>query len=132
MKKVQYITMGSYPIYVGFTDCPKAFAAELKRLDVKDCPAFVPEKAAGCVHFLESESNLTTVIMCIDRAKAKGKTLSQQVSLIAHEATHIWQDCKRVMNEKNPGDEIEAYAIQWITQCCVDLFLEKPKKIAKP
>jgi hypothetical protein len=35
---------------------------------------------------------------------------------------HVWQETKRMIGEDSPGKEIEAYAMQNITQELFDLF----------
>ncbi|MDX5412786.1 MAG: hypothetical protein LPK02_07040 [Rhodobacterales bacterium] len=38
------------------------------------------------------------------------------MGLVAHECMHMWQEVKRYIGEKAPGDEMEAYALQ--AMCC--------------
>lgn len=74
-------------------------------------------------HVWEKNSFLFGVI-CVDLAKAKN--LTQVLALLAHEATHIWQDFVEHIGEENPSSEFEAYALQSITQALfVSLFEQK-------
>lgn len=50
---------------------------------------------------------------CVDR------TVIEIHGLLLHEAVHIWQRLKKIMNEQDPSSEFEAYSIQRIAQ---DLF----------
>ena len=43
----------------------------------------------------------------------------QVYGLLLHEAVHVWQKVKKLMGEKEPSSEFEAYSIQRIAQ---DLF----------
>ena len=40
--------------------------------------------------------------------------------LLAHEAVHVWQSCCVTMREDRAGDEVSAYAIQFIFQWMFD------------
>lgn len=42
--------------------------------------------------------------------------LIYQQGLIVHESVHVWQEVKRMMAEKEPSIEFEAYSIQKISQ----------------
>lgn len=50
------------------------------------------------------------------------------MSVIVHEAVHVWQEIELIMGEKQAGREIEAYAVQWISQCCLNIITEAWKK----
>lgn len=127
MKKFQYIDFGCYPVWVGITDCPKVFAKEIKRLGIKDEVEFVCSGAAATTHILTSDTGNAVAIVTVDITKIKGKTKSQIMALLVHEAVHVWQECLERMREKNPGQEIEAYAIQWVSQCFMNIIMD-PKK----
>lgn len=46
---------------------------------------------------------------------------AEKYSLIAHEATHVWQEIAEIMGENNPSSEFEAYSIGDI---CLNLITE--------
>lgn len=48
-----------------------------------------------------------------------GRDLIEVYGLLLHEAVHIWQRVKKLMGEREPSTEFEAYSIQAIAQ---DLF----------
>ncbi|KYQ84262.1 hypothetical protein AWW72_10190 [Acinetobacter sp. NRRL B-65365] len=48
-----------------------------------------------------------------------GRVLIEVYGLLLHEAVHIWQRVKKLMGEREPSTEFEAYSIQAIAQ---DLF----------
>ena len=49
------------------------------------------------------------------------------MSLLVHEAVHVWQTGRQMLGEKNPSDEFEAYALQFISQ---SLFKEYARQTA--
>ena len=55
---------------------------------------------------------------------AKNRTRIEVVGFVAHEATHIWQFIRQAIAEDAPGWEVEACAVQWITQWLLEC-LEK-------
>lgn len=42
--------------------------------------------------------------------------------LLLHEAVHVWQKVKKLMGEKEPSSEFEAYSIQAIAQDLFEMF----------
>jgi hypothetical protein len=96
---------------------PRDYAAAVAHLKVKGAPPFLLSGADATVHFFEREGKLSAVV-CIEVGK---HSLSQIHAMLVHEAVHIWQEYLRGIRETAPGDEIEAYSIQSISQ---ELFLE--------
>lgn len=135
--EVDYFHMGPWHIYVGFTTSPTAFQKEMERLNVKDPSLFVggggTNQAAATTHQLTKEGQLTCIITLLDNPK---HDIVQVAGLLAHEAAHVaqalWSNC----GETSPGQEAEAYLIQYVTQCClrrvVDARKAKRKRKAKP
>lgn len=93
----------------------KAFEGELRRLKVpvKDWPSFTHNGHAA-THFFVKGDGSRIALVCM--GTAKGRTREQINALLVHEATHIWQDEMKHINEKTAGEEIEAYGIQNISQ----------------
>lgn len=52
------------------------------------------------------------------------RTLIEVHGLLLHEAVHIWQKIKKLMGEKKPSTEFEAYSIQRIAQDLFAMFQE--------
>lgn len=113
---ITYFNMGSWPIYVGFTTSPKAFAKEMKRLKCGDVAFLSTTHADATTHFLVKDGSSTCIITM---RKAKDKSFEQRAGLIAHEAMHVVQELWSNIGEREPGKEAEAYLIQMITQCCL-------------
>lgn len=103
-----------------FTLCTsqKRFEAALKHLK-KDPYKGVNEKQGATTHFFTNDHGDSVCIVCL--FDFKGKDLEQLYALLAHEATHIWQELRESIGEKSPSHEFEAYVIQNI---CQELFYE--------
>jgi len=119
---IAYYGMGQWPIYVGFTQSPKAFRKEMKRLAISNPPEFLGSTHANATtHVLERNGTLTCIITF---GKTKGRPVEQIAGLIAHEAVHVAQELWAAIGEHKPGAEAEAYLVQMITQCCLQDALD--------
>lgn len=119
--------MGFLPGYFGFTTDPKAFAKEVRRLGCKDQVDMISGGAAATHHTFHKANGDFTSIVTLDLRKTKGRTRAQIAAVLAHEAVHVWQTNEEWMRETKPGREIEAYAIQYFTQCMLS-ELERKRK----
>lgn len=101
--------------FIGLCVSERQFHHELQKLKIEpsDWPHFTANGHAA-THFLENHKLGRIAIVCIK--PRRDKSLEQHYALLVHEGTHIWQNERRYINEKEPGDEIEAYAIQNIAQ----------------
>ncbi|MDR6628361.1 hypothetical protein J2X86_000349 [Acinetobacter lwoffii] len=52
------------------------------------------------------------------------RTMIEIHGLLLHEAVHIWQRIRKLMGEKEPSSEFEAYSIQRIAQDLFAMFQE--------
>ena len=108
----------------------KDFHKELKRLKIakSSWPSFIktPQANATC-HFFQSASSELAAIVCISKKGCKDRPLDQILGLLAHEAMHIWRECREHVGETNPSYELEAYAMQRIAQNLVASWLEQIK-----
>lgn len=50
------------------------------------------------------------------------RNLIEVYGLLLHEAVHVWQKIKKLMGEKEPSSEFEAYSIQAIAQDLFEMF----------
>ncbi|MPS60582.1 hypothetical protein [Acinetobacter sp.] len=50
------------------------------------------------------------------------RNLIEVYGLLLHEAVHVWQKVKKLMGEKEPSSEFEAYSIQSIAQDLFEMF----------
>jgi len=123
--KVHYFHMGCYPLYLGFCTDPAAFAKEIKRLKVEgDVPFLGRDSANATLHAFECNKELNFII-CMD---PKGATQEQIAALLAHEAVHAAQVLWESIGETRPGEEAEAYLVQYIVQNCLLALKEERKK----
>ena len=107
----------------------KQFHAALKHLHIQreHYPDFVLHKHSDAtVHYLESGDGLKhSAIVCL-RVR-EGIEGTQIAALLVHEAVHIWQATKKDYGEKEPSSELEAYAIQSISQRLMESYAEQMK-----
>jgi len=115
---IDYFNMGAWPVYVGFTQSPKAFKREMARLNIKDCAYLASPHANATTHYLEKDVNLTCIIAL---GNTKGRSAEQVAGLIAHEAMHVIQEMWANLGERSAGREAEAYLIQQIVQECLQI-----------
>jgi hypothetical protein len=112
------------PYYVLVTT-PKLFRKELKRLGIKGDLSYTasPSSNATCYEFENNgkESFIVTL------KNWKGADPIEVASLIVHEATHIKQHTMRIIGEKNPSSEFEAYMMQNIAGNLMQCFVEQTK-----
>lgn len=110
--------------YLTLCQSQRAFHREARVLD-PDCERidFINPGASATTHFFTTAKGFPglVAIVCIDVHDGK-RTPAQVIALLAHEATHVWQRFCRKIGEDCPGTEIEAYAIQSITQELVDAY----------
>lgn len=104
-----------------------AFQRELRRLKVKreDWPRFVSEGGHATTHYFDKAGS-RVVIVCLGEHKTRKPV--EVYGLLVHEAVHIWQGECEAMRETSPGGEIEAYAIQSVSQNLINAYLNATKR----
>lgn len=123
---------GWLPTYYGF--CPSKFAweREMKRLKIKDAPPY-PDTDGRTTRFEKTENTVDmmgdTIIVTIADHIDKRKDVAAICALIGHEAVHVWQFIREDIGEDNPGREIEAYAIQYITLALCGAYRKTRRKL---
>lgn len=106
-------TLLHIPFRLGICTSEKKFKREMKRLGVKPCPQFLSDGADATTTYIRRKGKLSAIIGIGPR---KGYSHIEVDGLVLHECMHIWQEAKRRMRETAPGDEIEAYVVQWLYQ----------------
>ena len=101
------------------------FKQELKRLNIKGDLSYTNTETsnATCYEF-ESNGKTSFVVTIKDW---EGKDPIEVAGLIVHEATHIKQHVMRIIGEKNPSNEFEAYMMQNIAANLMQCFVEQTK-----
>lgn len=81
--------------------------------------------ADATTHLLVNDDGARVAVVCINAGKHKKADV---LSLLVHEAAHIWQDYAESFGEARPGDEQEAYAIQGISKVLIADYLRRSKR----
>ena len=84
----------------------KQFKKLTTKLGIYDS-SYMPSGALACCSIYEEQG---IAIVCLKEEAAP----EESISLLIHEAVHLWQAHCRWIGEDKPGDETEAYAIQKI------------------
>lgn len=124
-KRVVWFDCGFLPLAFGFTRSEKAYAAAMRRLNVEADAFQVDGNAGATTHIIRrKDGQLPRLVCVVTMGSMKGNSKAQTVATLAHEAVHVWQVAKEAMRQEgDAGDEVEAYAIQYFTQCLVGQVL---------
>lgn len=84
--------------------------------------------ADATAHYFENQSaGKKSVVVCL--GSTEGKDLIQVYALLVHEAVHIWQQVKADYGETSPSPELEAYAIQNLSQALMFEYQRQTNKL---
>lgn len=119
------------PLAFGLCLSEKDFKKELKRLHVPKStwPAFTVNNSHATTHFFENKADGICAIITLD-TKIKVKPI-QVCSLLVHEAVHLWQEIRKMLGEKEPSPEFEAYSVQWLSQELMFSYESQMSKMSK-
>lgn len=118
-KKINDVMWGNagwFPFHFGFCPNEKAWDQQMKKWGRKT--PYPTTAAMTCVFRNVKHKNMAVLVTLADDGH-KDTDIVNMFSLIAHEATHVWQFLCLEIGEDNPSIECEAYAIQNI---CRDLM----------
>lgn len=87
--------------------------------DVNDTQEFMHLGAGAQVDYYDGGKHCI-----VQLGDCSERTLIEVHGLLLHEAVHIWQRIKKLMGEKKPSTEFEAYSIQRIAQDLFSMFRE--------
>lgn len=112
---IEYVHLGPWPNFVGFTVSSEAFQNELARLGIPEQPFMLRESAnATTYHFSKGSTNV--IIVCMTPLHLRISP-EQYAALIAHEALHVIQYMREDINQGEClGREAEAYLMQHFVQ----------------
>ena len=98
------------------------FDAEILRMTSRKNMDKWCKPGKACIHTLAPKGGgQPSQIVCIDAAALLDQpTLA--AAMLAHEATHAKQALMKVMGEKKPSDEFEAYVVQNIVHNLLDEY----------
>jgi hypothetical protein len=103
--------------------------AEMKHWRVKNPIEWYA--GGNCCATVTQSDGTIRCILCLSEI-TKRRSLQEQINVLTHEATHVWQTVKRHIWERDPGTEQEAYFVAWVVEW---LFMElfgdyKPLRLA--
>jgi len=115
--------------YYCLVTTPALFKQELLRMGIKDDLDFTANPTSnGTCYELESKGKAAFIVTIKGWEDADPLEVA---GLIVHEATHIKQHVMRIIGEKKPSDEFEAYMVQNIAMNLMQCFVEQTKKGTK-
>jgi hypothetical protein len=104
----------------------KEFLKAMKYLKIKRPPQWINDGATATTTIVTRPSGKK---ICVVSVKDwEGANPVGVASTLVHEAVHIWQEYAERIGEKVPGDEQEAYAVQWISHTLMKEFARRMKK----
>ena len=110
VKKVVWFARSSLLVIPGLTTDDAAYRREMKRLEIEH-DSYLLHGSGATTHLFKDGRGGDFALVCIN---PQGRTIAEVAALVAHECAHIWQYSKKLMRETSPGEEVEAYAIQWL------------------
>ena len=116
MASVNYIHMGQWPCFVGFTTSKDDFQKELKRLDVKEEVPFLGSEQANATTWTFNSKGKVVHIICMEPFSRR---VSREVyaALVAHECVHVLQLIQEdYAGKRSLGCEADAYLVQYLVQ----------------
>lgn len=118
--RVHYMHPGPWPVYVGFTTSPKAFAREIRRMDIEGGDDFLAsDYASATTHMFNAPCGMRCYIICMPPFE-DSETREQYAALLAHEGLHVIQDMHDCLNRgESFGREADAYLLQMVVQECL-------------
>lgn len=123
--RVVWLDRGWQPLHFGFCPSKSAWDREMKRLGVDE--PYPDQSDARCVTFAKGEANdRCSVVVLHERFDERhAENPAAVVALLVHEATHVWQEVRAVMNDSGPpSSEFEAYSMQAIVQELYQAYLD--------
>lgn len=124
MNDIVWLDRGWQPVRIGFCPTKKAWKKEMKRIN---CDREYIRNNAQCDMF-KCPGAPTLILVTIDKS-ADTRNPIEVIGLLMHEAVHVWQRVCDEIGEEDPGWEMEAYAIQSITQDLIQAFEETRRKL---
>lgn len=116
------------PFLALFTD-EASYKAEMKKLKIKDPPPWLLDGANACVHRLEHSVNGVMCLVCMRHNPDHSPF--ERISILVHEAVHVWQNFKTYIGENDPSTEFEAYSIQNIVHTLLEEYERQTKPVRK-
>lgn len=103
------------------------YAREAKRLNAENPTNFLIDGKHATTHFFERKEGGSGAVAIVCLGEHDEKDPIAVATLLVHEAVHIWQYECELMGEDAPGEEIEAYAIQRISDNLMRAYIEQTR-----
>jgi len=99
----------------------------------------IPDKYNFCKNFpapgtgvtLTFDSPISGILVLIGLGKTSNSSDEQVISILTHEAVHVWRAVQKAMHIKKPDNETEAYAIQFYARYLVKEYFYRKNKPTK-
>jgi len=115
-------------LHIAMCVTEKQFRKELKRLGITQEPAW-PEIGVAVTYTCKSTAGKSCCFVCMNKEEQDRNWV---VSGLVHESVHVFQRAMETLEESDPGEEIEAYAIQNIFINLSDAYNKLCAVNAKP
>lgn len=115
---IDYINLGPWPGFVGFTTSAESFAKELARIcPDADVPFLASGRAGASTHTFDDETCMTQIVTICPQGDHSNEAYA---AMIAHEAMHVVQHMRQEYcashHKEGLGIEAEAYLCQYLVQ----------------
>ena len=98
----------------------------LKHIKVSTEHPWVNDGSNATMHTYMSSNGSVTCAVCLTNVKELDSV--EIAGVLVHEAVHIWQRWCKHFGEESPGDEQEAYAIQYLSSTLMGEFARRLKQ----
>lgn len=112
-----WIEAGFLPIEIAFCPSKKAWDRHVARLVTGEVRQYPDTPGMATTFYGDSWPRSVVTV-----GNTEGISTAQIIGLLAHEATHVFQQIKQQMRETEPSIEFEAYTIGGITQGLVNAY----------
>lgn len=120
VERVIWCDRGWQPVYYGFCPSKRAWVREMKRFGHPTEPYPTND---GCATTFVNKGKTSIIVTLGDKSEER-QTRVEIAGLLCHEATHVWQEVRRAIGEREPSIEFEAYSVQAIFQSLYQAWLD--------
>ncbi len=118
--RVVWIEQGWQPVAIGFCPTEKAWDREIRRLNGDQPWPEAADRGGYTLLGKNDQTGCSTILVCVGNGAERDAM--KVILTIVHEAVHVWQFVREVMGEREPGIEIEAYAIEGISRSLIEAY----------
>jgi hypothetical protein len=115
--KVIWCDRGWIPYHYGFCPDEAAWKRETKRLGAP--LGDYPVADAMCTHLTDRKTEDNLTIVTVGHVKRPARIV---ITLLVHEAMHVWRQIREEIGEQTPSSEFEAYTMQNITLNLIEAY----------